>query len=226
MIRRWSYINQLNLSTSHQTFKIHAYSTDSIVNSIMYLRKDYPQSTQAFRKRWARRKHTNNYLFLSNILISWAKEYRFYKNYNRSVHNQFFFLTTYLAFNLSFLERPSSELTKTVNPVLGSSWPLKTSNYFKHRFSTLRFFNVNSYKNISWLYVSSLKPLSSGTEISKNISFLPFMKTHLSFNTPLVTKEVIHSEQLSVLHLIERIMLVNLTSYYGTLTKLLLTRIH
>lgn len=225
MVRRWSYINQLNFSTNSQVFKVHTYSTDSIVNSIMYLRKDYPHSTQASRKRWARRKHTNNYLFLSNILINWANEYRFYKNYSRSRYFQFFFVTTYLALNLSFSERSSAEWLKTTSLVVGSSWPLKIPNYFKYRFHTLQFFNTSLYKNISWLYLSSPKSLTSSSEISKNISFLPFLKPHPSFNTPITSKDPTSFNQILLLQLVNRLVMGVLTTYYSLLIKLFLCEV-
>jgi len=154
MIRRWSYINQLNSLPSLVDKKIRIGSSDSIVNSLMYLRKNFAEVTTARRKGWARRIHLNDLLSVSNVLVVWAREYRFYRNYNRSVFYQFFSRYTYLAFNLMFSKSLTSRYSRANVGSLGSGVSKRLVSYFNRSFAYSRLGFLSGYQSGSWSVVS------------------------------------------------------------------------
>ena len=146
MIRRWSYINNLNAVTKRHTFNIKYASLDVILNTLMYLRRDFPVASQSFRKNWTRRKHTNDTFFLANIMISWAKEYRFYKNYNRMIQYQYFFPNTYLSINLVIQKGQNTDFSKYETLATGSAITLKLTKFFQNKFF---FYTIQNFSVLS-----------------------------------------------------------------------------
>lgn len=154
MVRRWSHINQLKSLPSLADKKIRIGSSDSIINSLMYLRKDFAAVTTARRKGWARRVHINDLLSTSNVLIVWAREYRFYRNYNRSIFYQFFSKYTYLSFNLMFSKSLTSRYSRANVGSLGSGVSKRLVNYFSRSFVYSRLGFLSDYRSSSWSVAS------------------------------------------------------------------------
>lgn len=108
MVRRWSYLNQINfkkdllpntvgsgdltIQALHQvTFKATTYYRKPLYN---------PLITKITRKSFFRRKHLNSWVIYQNILTLWAKEYLFFRKYARVVLAFFFFKNNILTYNL------------------------------------------------------------------------------------------------------------------------------
>jgi hypothetical protein len=181
MVRRWSYINHINNihPQSSRVYAIEASAKDAILNVIMYLRCDFPFSSKSFRKNWTRRKYANQKLFLTNVMINWAKEYRFYKNYNRMLHYQFLFKNTYLSVNLLINRSYSSEKTKFDVAVVGSSITRRLMTFFTKRFFCTRFSNLLYWPNTSWSYASYDQVFNDNDTTHSNAPYTPMY--HLTF---------------------------------------------
>ena len=230
MVRRWSYINNLNSVNSLKTYRARASSLDAILNVIMYLRQDFPVFSNAYRKNWARRKHANQALFLTNVMINWAKEYRFYKNYNRMIQRQFFFKNTYLAVNLVIQKGPHSERTKHEHGVVGSSMTHRTMGFFQRKFAPTRFQSLLKLSASTWSYASYNLPYDINIHRHANAPYTPLFyvpfNTQVTVpleNTTLKTQAVASVMQL--FQLTEQLIRLKLIEFYSLSIKLLLFKL-
>lgn len=224
MIRRWSHINELNTLNTVQNrdiIKVTYSSADTILNTIMYLRRDFPVASQSFRKRWSRRKHFNQFLFLSNIMINWAKEYRFYKNYNRMLQNQFIFSNTYLAINLIPLK--NSKLLPNKNEVnaIGSGLTYRIIKFFNRQYFQTRFFAPQTLREANWSYASYLDKYDEENSYQYNAPYVPiYYSPGLSSSSVAVNLETDAASFRSALQLMFRLNLVRIVELYKIMVKL------
>ena len=209
MVRRWSYINNLNALHKRHTFNIKFASLDVVLNTLMYLRRDFPVASQSFRKNWTRRKHMNSTFFLANIMISWAKEYRFYKNYNKMTQYQYFFPNTYLGINLVIQKGTNSDFSKHELNALGSSMTLKVMRFFRNQFIFTRFKSLMFFPNSSWSYSSFPDPFDENNSKQFYAPHTPLYYVPFSTQTLLPIENTSNSTNLfrSTLHLILRLLL-------------------
>ena len=226
MVRRWSYINQLNHVSSNTRFKIRFSSSDVIVNFLMYLRRDYPVASQTFRKNWARRKHANQFLFMSNVLVSWAKEYRFFRNYNRMLHHQFLFKNTYLAINVVIQWAPESEHSRHDNAVVGSAITRKSMKYFANMFLSTRFSTFERARETGWSYASYLEPYDTAHASHLNAPFTPLF--HVPRGSLIVLSDEVdwELEWSKLKSLLHSLILFKTVSIYSSFVKLLILKLH
>lgn len=221
MVRRWSYINDLNFLPSQDIYKVRVGTMDVVVNARMYLRRDYPSSTLNYRKGWARRKHTNDLLFLSNIMIVWAKEYRFYRNYNRSLFYQNFFRNTYLSFNLHMSKHITTRYTKANVSAVGSGWNASLGSYFLNQGFSSRYNTTHLLSGFNWSYASFIKSYTkSNVESYQPGTHFPFLCLGEGVNSPLAFEDSGRYSSLSLFSVIEKLYWSWLTSLYGILVKL------
>jgi len=230
MVRRWSYINNLNSVHNLKMYHAKASSLDAILNVIMYLRQDFPLLSNAYRKNWARRKHANQTLFLTNVMINWAKEYRFYKNYNRMMQRQFFFKNTYLAVNLVIQKGPHSERTRHETGVVGSSMTRRTMGFFQTKFTQTRFQSLLKLSASSWSYASYNLPYDININRHANAPYTPLFYTPFNnqITVPLeniALKPQVVTSILQLLQLTEQLTRLKLLEFYGLAIKLLLFRL-
>lgn len=106
MVRRWSFVNKVNLFyTWNFTFWRQA-SGEFIFKETTNFRKTTRPIAYIRRKGWGRRKHNTHWVSYQNILADWAHEYRFlvqYSNYllTRSLFQHSFFTYNTLTFQTS-----------------------------------------------------------------------------------------------------------------------------
>lgn len=221
MVRRWSYINAVNEIPVLEMRKIRVGSMDTIVNSLMYLRRDFPKNTHNYRKGWARRKHSNDLIFLSNIMTIWAKEYRFYKNYNRATFYQHFFKNTYLSFNLNIQTSLPSRHTRAGVAAVGSGWTYALMKYFMRQGYLARFHPFLAFKGVSWSYASYLVPYNkSNAELYKSGVHVPFLASTYRANVALNLTPELRYSPLTLLSLISQVNTAWYTALYSLLVKL------
>lgn len=160
MVRRWSYLNYLN-TTSLQT-KVYnhkpllsAHHTTIFKATTHYRRKLYKQElTKLVRKSFFRRRHLHGWLIYQNILVSWARDYLFFRRYSRIllglntyknnylIHNVLIFKNLHMGDLINFSHFSVTNLVKNVTKycLLGGT----------HLFAFTRW-----YTDVSWFYISS-----------------------------------------------------------------------
>jgi len=230
MVRRWSYINSVNNLTPTNFRYMRKAAFDVTVNSTMYLRKTYSIPTRLTRKRWARRKHIHNWLYSANVLKDWAKSYRFYKNHNKSVLNQFFTPSSFIAFNLVSLTNSLPCLHKGSENVVTASFTRRILKYFSNYSSLnprLRALAQLKYLNFSFMSIILTPDTAHLLEPSKFL--FPVLTDHS--NTLSTLSTATHSEPAApateitkLLNLVFRAWNLQAVSIYRSLVQLSLTR--
>ena len=225
MVRRWSYINELNSLSLKQSHKVRSGALDTLVNTFMYLREDYPDQTKNFRTSWARRRHMNNYLYLSNVLINWAKEYRFYRNYNRSLGFHFFTKNCYLSVNITIGRSSLTPKSKFHRSVVGSSLTRKMMNFYFKTFSGTRFNFLLTTQPSVWSYASYTEPYSSSIDAHNGAPYLPAFKSGISKDYMSLFDEYRGTFLPKLLALSSNLFMSKVTQLYSLLIKLLVHKL-
>lgn len=228
MVRRWSYINSLNIYHNPE-FERHRQATFGVtIKATMYYRKPYSVPTALTRSRWARRRHLNGWLVMANVLKDWAQSYRFHKNYTKATLRQNFTKSSFIAFNLVSLRNSIPCLHKGSEDILMSSAPRRILRYFATAGSP-RMRNLLSFKNSNLAFMSTKSQYwDVEKEIENNYS-LPFFTDGItSMSHPTFAQPSTTAASLSVLTTIFAVQftatLKTLEFIYRTLTLLTLTR--
>jgi hypothetical protein len=190
MIRRWSYINSINCGNLISSRAMQKATVDVNMNTLMYLKKKYTPATRLTRKRWARRKHIHNWIPNLNVLRDWAKSYRFYKNHNKLVYNQFFTKHSFLAFNLIGARNSIPALHKGSENLITGSYTRRLLKYFS-AYSNPRLAFFQSFKNSRLLTVSCYSQPESPLDVTffeTNSSALPLFTDKLTAALPYETQ--------------------------------------
>lgn len=179
---------------------------DNTMNSTMYLRKNYTLSTRITRQRWARRKHLYGWLALANILKDWAHMYRFYRNYNKVLLNQFLTKSSFVAFNLLSVKNAIPCTYKDSETFLVGTFTRRILNYFKG-FNNPRLNFFLSFKNVNLSVVSYLNPVPRQLPLNNYPFLIPLLPDELKtyeirLNNQLTRVEVFSSLLETVFRLI------------------------
>lgn len=146
MVRRWSYINEINNLNSCSLRNGRLGAFDSTFRSVTYWRKPFFFSTKLLRRRWTRRKHLYSWLAISNVIKDWALTYRFQRNFLKSVFYQHVSTNSFFAFNLLSAKNSIPALHKGSELVVLSSSTRRILTYFT-RFTNTRIRFLLSLKN-------------------------------------------------------------------------------
>lgn len=223
MVRRWSYVNNINYKLSYKnTFKVRQGALDLFVNTYMYLDEDFSIPTRSFRKNWSRRKHMNQLAPLFNVLVSWAKEYRFYKNHSKMVHYQFFFKNTYLSVNLVIQRTPKVDLSKFLNSAESSAITKTQITHFSKHLPHSRLQFLLSFRNNSWSYASYKTHMTSDKTLQDRSPYTPLYYDVRKALNVIIDKPTLKSDFTSLSKTIQRLLLFKIKTYYMLITKLVL----
>ena len=223
MVRRWSYINNINTILPRHTTKISLAASEVVLNNIMFLRRTFPYLSASSRKNWMRRKHMNRTLFLSNVVINWAREYRFYKNYNRMLHYQFFFKNSYLAVNVVIQKSPYQDWNKYDTAAVGSAMPKRILKFFNNKYNFTRFVSLLWVPAMSWSYTSYLELYDEDKNSHIGAPYTPLYYIPFSEKSllPLLETKIYKSTLKQLFILIHKLILIKNTEYYSIFIKLL-----
>lgn len=178
MVRRWSYLNQINktrykwredftLKTAHQIVSFRATT---------YYRKPFIVITKFKRRNWSRRKHLTNWLVYQNIMVDWSADYLFMRRYNRFVIALRIFKYSYLIFNLLVFQSatvsdfPGSEVVAVSNTI-------KRVRLYSRRLNSTSWNNFQHYQHVSWLYATSpysREQLQESSELSDDMAYYAY----------------------------------------------------
>ena len=192
MVRRWSYINSINTTKPDKFRNMRRAAFNVTITTTMYLRKSYSHPTFLTRRRWSRRKHSYGWLHLANIIKDWAHTYRFYRNYNKAVMNQYLTPNSFLAFNLISAKNSIPSAYKNSELLIVSTFSRKVLRYFNY-LSSPRFKLFASFKNVN-LSVVSYDPLYSALEKVIDYPFITPLVHHTVEETNLLGDKVALSQ--------------------------------
>lgn len=163
MVRRWSYLNQLNTNTKvtivdntdHNLTLLKVFQQTAFKATTYYRKPLYnPSITKITRKNFYRRRHLNNWLVYQNILTLWAKEYLFFRKYSRTLMSLFFYKNNFLMYNILV------HTNSSINDLRGyegvhMTHVVKSLKFFLKNNTSLLFPFFTSFKNFSLSWFSS-----------------------------------------------------------------------
>ena len=230
MVRRWSYINSVNVlySPKFETHKQAAFG--STVRATMYFRRGYTVPTALTRSRWARRKHLNGWLVMSNVIKVWSQVYRFNRNHLKSTMRQHFSTSTFIAFNVITVKNSIPCLHKGSESIVVSPLTKKILRYFS-KFANPRVRFLLSLKNVNLSVVSVPQNVEDFTEYLENsystILFTDDIRQVSGMpQSPTIHKALSAQAFSSILSFHHLIALKTAKSIYRTLTLLTLSQLH
>jgi hypothetical protein len=183
MIRRWSYINNLNTRFANQYSLLNVVHFESTFKTNIYFKKNIYKISKLSRKSWSRRKHLSNWLIYQNILSDWSNDYLFFRRYNKFVLNYQLLKSSFLSFNFSILKKNTPALIKDTELILFSSITKSISKYYiNFDYSSYKF--LLNFKNYSWIYATHYKNnnLINNVELLNNNPLFILSQSSLSSN--------------------------------------------
>lgn len=169
MIRRWSRVNNLNLTESARYLDVISVYFDESTRAGLYSRQPYTTLTVFRRKSTARRKHVSQWTLYLPILANWSNEYLKIRQYLKHTLNANLFKFNYLMVNMfrlgGLLKNSKLFLWSTCSGYLSRKWLHYFLKYGNSTYQYLRFF-----KNMSFLFVSSPSDLQTSVKRVRNLS--------------------------------------------------------
>ena len=146
MVRRWSRINLLNKRFKTDFKNWMGVHNVLNVRATRRFRPYYTPFSFNFRKQRARLNHYSGFIFYTSLFVRWASDYRFCKQKNNFIFNNFFFKKNYITSNFNFLD--NNMLVK-----------LYSSRYFSPSFLTRK--NSKNKKLLSKTFLTTYKSINS-----------------------------------------------------------------
>lgn len=184
MVRRWSYINNVN-DFGPSSFGIAKKAKfDTTINTTMYLRKDYALSTILTRGRWSRRKHIHNWLPVANVLKDWARLYRFYRTYSKFTFSQYLTRHSFIALNMVSARNSIPCLNSGAEELIVGPVTRRLLNYFSH-YSNPRLKFLGSFKHTLIALVSYHPNYLNEESLQSHFAVVPLLADHITETEPL-----------------------------------------
>ena len=187
MIRRWSYLNNINSIFFDQYKLLNFVHYEQSFKTNIIFRKEINQISTLSRKSWSRRKHLTNWLIYQNVLTDWSKDYIFFKKYNRFTLIFQMFKNTFFSYNSFLIKKLNVSSSVGSENVVFSTLISKIITYCS-RYSSNFYTFLQHYKNVNWLYITTPKN-SSNIQPSLGALFNPVFYTSQSLFTPSVQKQ-------------------------------------
>lgn len=182
MVRRWSYLNRINRSFYDEHTDLDFVHHEGTFRATTYYRRKFGSITKLSRRSWSRRKHLHNWLVYQNVFTDWARDYLFFRKYNRFIIALHVFKNSYLIYNLLVFKK------STTVDFLGSE-SMIVSNVIKkvirycHRLNPTFSSFFKQYRHVSWLYLTSpyqFEELRKSSILSEEPLYLPYQSLFYS----------------------------------------------
>jgi len=188
MVRKWSYLNNINLDTNNESNcffkKIYNLKVFKKTTRFKKYNIDY---TLMVRKQYSKRKHQTSWINLSYITKSWVHIFLKSKQFVRFYQNLGLFSIQSYSSNLLVFNKKLTELTN-FNGINSFSCSKNVINSFLHYSNTNIFFN-NPIKNNS----SSGILVRNNTALSLSLSVTPNLVQYDNTLYPIIpTTENLH----------------------------------
>jgi hypothetical protein len=171
MIRRWSYVNNINTSFFNKYLDLNFVHYETTFKANIHFKKNIPHISKLSRKSWARRRHLTNWIVYQNVFSNWSNDYLFFKQYSKFIFNYQLFKNSFLTFNLFILKKNNNSYIKGIESFVSSSFVNKISNYFNNSSYTSYLF-FQKLKQNSWMFIS-IPGEQTIAQITDNINLNP-----------------------------------------------------
>lgn len=223
MVRRWSYVNQLNSVSFSNYSSLDFAHYDATFRANIHFKRDIHSISKLSRKSWSRRRHLNNWLIYQNLLSNWSNEYLFFKQYSKFTFNYQLFKNSFFSHNLMILRKSSNSQLKGMESFISSPFISRISNYFNRlNFSTYLFFK--RLKNNSWVFLTT-PGTTSTPKLLESFNLNPFYTTHQLNLYPIDSKLLDLDCANQIVSLLFNVSLLKSVELYKTLTLLTLINV-
>jgi len=228
MVRRWSYLNTLNLqqfffTTSKPKTLISGHQTVTFKATTYYRKRLFsPLISKLMRKAFFRRKHLNNWLVYQNILSYWAAEYLFLRRYSRSLLALSFYKNSYLMYNVLVFGKISAADLTGFESFMVTSLLRSVTNYCRVGKARILPF-TSSFADVAWFYASipsSWDSIQKGSRLKEDPAYVI---AHRAL-TPAQPVKALDQALGALFVNFEVILLQNLVSLYKILSLIIVYR--
>jgi hypothetical protein len=181
MIRRWSYLNNINHIFFEQYRLLNFVHYEQSFKMNIVFRKEINYISTISRKSWSRRKHLTNWLIYQNVLTDWSKDYLFFKKYNRFILIFQLFKNNFFSYNNFLIKKLNVSSTSGSETIVFSSLTSKIIRYCSKNFNQFYMF-LHKYKNINWLYVTTPQYIDNNPSLIANLANPIFASSQTLFN--------------------------------------------
>lgn len=178
MVRRWSYLNQINHTFASEHGSLAFAHHFVVFKATTSYRKPIQRTTKLARRAWSRRKHSHNWLVYQNLLANWSQDYLFFRKYSRFTVALHLFKNSYLTYNLLVFKRTTMSTFLGSEDVIVSNLIRRVIRY-SSRLNPLNYTFFKTYRNNSWLYLTTPNVIE-GVQIPSELSTDPIFLVHQS----------------------------------------------
>ncbi len=170
MIRRWSYLNHINLH--YNNLKPLDYTSQVVAFKVTtsYRRRLFSYETsRPSRRFYAKLKRLSTLIHYNNILSNWSQDYLFFKKYNRFIISYKIFKHSYIVNNLLLFKKSPIYMFYESENTIVSYLVYNISKYFKKNNPSF-YSPFIKYKGGQLLYVTSNNSLIKPTLLENNVN--------------------------------------------------------
>lgn len=192
MVRKWSYLENTNMSLSKSVFdeSLSLYHF-KVFRKTTRFKKFNRGITKMVRKNYARRKHRTNWFVLSHITKAWASSYLRMRQFERFFNSITRF--TFCAFSpdvsVFLLKLPEISNKSGIN--VASCTKSQLVRYLNQSPQARYLYNPTKYTNNATVQSMSLKNLTDSNEVYPNLTSLEGDTFFLGEQLPLTTSKSI-----------------------------------
>lgn len=114
MIRRWSYINQININKEKKFFLIKRFKYKHLKKTTM-IKRFHKKYSKTRRKSYTKLKHSTNFFLLHNIFRFWSIDYFFNRYVSKLNYRENYTLNNFLFLNANFIINKNTNIFFTWN---------------------------------------------------------------------------------------------------------------
>jgi len=216
MVRRWSYLNQLNIVSFGSSTIIPSAKHDVTVKHNLYFKKNYSHVSLVSRRAWIKRRRLNNFSLYRNVLADWSSEYIFYRKYLKITLSWGLFKASAWSQNLILSKNTNPATCPNLEHVTMATVIRSVIKYCSSR-GSVSFTQLAPYSNTLWLYLTS-PSLASILKAQSKTTFWPMYRIASSSFAP-AKQSVTASGVYAQLHnTVAHLILVKVKELYRVLT--------
>ena len=165
MVRRWSYLNYVNLH--YETYKPLDYASQVVAfkTTTSYRRRLFSyEISRPSRRFYAKLKRLSTAIHYNNILSNWSGDYLFFKKYNRFILSYKIFKHSYVVNNLLLFKKSPIYMFQGSENSIASYLVYSVSKYFKENNPSF-YSPFIKYRGGQLLYITTNNPILEPTTL-------------------------------------------------------------
>lgn len=221
MVRRWSYINEINRTVFVENSAVPRARHEMTVRVNLYYKKSFSAITLVRRRSWVKRRHVSTFAIYRNVLADWSGDYIFYRKYSKFRFFYQLFREAFWAQNFISIRNLVPGHYKNFEKVYTTTFIKTVFNYCTLRGSN-RFKYLGNFSHTLWLHVTSPKLAAVFNAQTNDTYALMYRDSNAQLAHPKLKlkSNFIYQQLISTIH---SLYMVKLLELYKIMTLLTLT---